>query len=94
MTVEVNISAATRWTSIAVIWLIAALSIIAIGVFATPAQYDPWLSLTLGGSAVLALCAQLATQQRTGFVNRLAGTLVGAFAIVGIGAAILWATAR
>lgn len=81
-----------RWvtvTSIGSIWLVALVLGILIGVLSRPAAYASWLSLALAVCALLAFVAQLATQQKDGFVTRLAATLAGSFVVLGLIGGIL-----
>jgi hypothetical protein len=94
VTTQESLSPTTSWSSIVVIWVLAALSLVAIGLFSTVGEYNAWLGLALGGCTVVSLCVQIATQEKNGFVNRLAASVVGALIVLAIGAAILWAVAR
>ena len=78
-----------RWTSILAVWGAAVVFAVVIGVVSDPHEYTSWLALALGGCVVGAMIAQLATQQKDGFVDRLAASVVGAFVILGIAAAVL-----
>lgn len=81
-----------RWASvvsIGSIWVVALVLGILIGVLSRPAAYASWLSLALAVCALLGFVAQLATQQKDGFVNRLAATLAGSFVILGLIGGIL-----
>ncbi|WP_374009810.1 hypothetical protein [Leifsonia sp. LS-T14] len=81
-----------RWVSVVSIgsvWLVALVLGILIGVLSRPAEYASWLSLALAVCALLGFVAQLATQQKDGFVNRLAATLAGSFVVLGLIGAIL-----
>ena len=78
-----------RYGSIGAVWLAAAVFAVLIGVLARPAVYATWISLALAFCVLIGLIAQLATQQKIGFVNRLAATVVGCFVILGIAGAVL-----
>ncbi|WP_285115876.1 hypothetical protein [Leifsonia sp. fls2-241-R2A-40a] len=76
-----------RWatvTSVGAVWLVAVVLGILIGALARPAAYASWLSLALGVCVLLGFVAQLATQQKDGFINRLAVTFAGSFVILGL----------
>lgn len=82
-----------RWvtvTSIGSVWLVALLLGILIGVLSRPAGYASWLSLALAVCALLGFVAQLATQEKDGFITRLAATLTGSFVILGVFGTVLW----
>lgn len=83
------LSPARRWASIVVVWLAAALCSVIIIAFAHPEHYAPWLSLTLAICVVGALCVQLATQEKRGFVARLVVSIIGALAVLAIASIIL-----
>jgi hypothetical protein len=91
MTATAELSMSTKWGSVAAVWALAVLCAVAVGVFAPPAQYTDWLALSLGGCVFAAMCVQLATQEKRGFVSRLAGSTSGAAIVLGVAAAILLA---
>jgi len=81
-----------RWASvlsIGSVWVLALVLGILIGVLARPAAYASWLSLALAVCALLSFVAQLATQQKDGFITRLAATLAGSFVVLGLVGGIL-----
>lgn len=81
-----------RWatlTSVGAVWAVSLLLGILIGAVAHRAEYASWLSLVLGVSVLLGFVAQLATQQKDGFVDRLAVTFVGSFIILGLFGGVL-----
>lgn len=90
MTAPAELSLTTKWGSVAAVWAIALLCGIAVGIFSGPGSYSDWLALSLGGCIFAAMCLQLATQEKRGFVNRLAGSVGGAVIVLGIVAAVLW----
>lgn len=86
---EAGLSKGARYGSVGAVWALALVFAVLIGVISTPDRYASWLSLALAGCVLLGLIAQLATQQKDGFVNRLAATVTGSFVILGIVGAIL-----
>jgi hypothetical protein len=84
-----NLTPSLRWTSILVVWGAAVVFAVVIGVVSEAHAYASWLALALGGCVVGAMIAQLATQEKEGFVDRLAASVVGAFVILGIAGAVL-----
>ena len=84
-----NLPQSLRWTSILAVWGAAVVFAVVIGVVSEPHAYASWLALALAGCVIGALGAQLATQKKEGFVDRLAASVVGAFVILGIGGAVL-----
>lgn len=78
--------------SVGAVWALALLLGVLIGVLSHPAQYASWISLALGVCVIASFGAQLATQRKDGFVNRLAATLTGSFVILGVIGAILGLT--
>jgi hypothetical protein len=80
---------AVLYGSVGSVWVVSALLAVLIGVLSPHSGYASWLSLALGVSVLLAFAAQLATQRKDGFVNRLAATLTGSFLILGVTGAIL-----
>ena len=84
-----NLSPAARWISIIVIWVAALLAAVAIGIFSKQPEYADWLALALAACTFLAMCVQLATQQKHGFVNRLAASVIGALGVLAIATIVL-----
>lgn len=78
--------------SVGAVWLIALVLGILIGSLSASTEYASWLSLALGVCVLASFGAQLATQRKDGFVNRLAATLTGSFVILGVIGAILGLT--
>ncbi|MGJ4844443.1 MULTISPECIES: hypothetical protein [unclassified Leifsonia] len=86
---DVVLSKRARYGSIGAVWALALVSSVLIAIISPPDRYASWLSLALAGCVLLGLVAQLATQQKDGFVNRLAATVTGSFVILGVVGAIL-----
>ncbi len=84
-----NLTPSLRWTSILPVWAAALVFAVVIGVVSEPHAYASWLALSLAGCVIGALAAQLATQEKEGFVDRLAASVVGAFVILGLAGAVL-----
>ncbi|WP_426625010.1 hypothetical protein ACPPVW_02700 [Leifsonia sp. McL0607] len=80
--------AAVAW-SVGSVWALALVLGILIALLSHPVHYASWLSLALGVCVIASFGSQLATQQKDGFVNRLATTLTGTFVILGAIGAIL-----
>lgn len=83
--------ATVAW-SVGAVWGLALVLGILIALLSHPVQYASWVSLALGVCVIASFGAQLATQRKDGFVNRLATTLTGSFVILGIIGAILGIT--
>ena len=75
--------------SVGSVWALALLLGVLTALLSPPTHYASWLSLALGVSVIASFGAQLATQHKDGFVNRLATTLTGSFVILGVIGAIL-----
>jgi hypothetical protein len=84
-----RLSRGARFGSVGAIWLLALVFAVVIAVVSEKEQYATWLSLALAGCVLGALVAQLATQQKDGFVDRLAASVGGAFVVLGVTGAIL-----
>jgi uncharacterized membrane protein YeaQ/YmgE (transglycosylase-associated protein family) len=89
MTTPATLSAGKRWTSIAAVWVAAALCAVATGVFVEPRNDLSWLSLSLGGCVVGSLFVQIATREKRGFVSRLVASIMGAVVVLAIAAIVL-----
>ncbi|MFE4950495.1 hypothetical protein ACFQ9V_10350 [Leifsonia sp. NPDC056665] len=75
--------------SVGGVWALALVLGVLIAFLSHPIQYASWLSLALGVCVLASFGAQLATQRKDGFVNRLATTLTGSFVILGVIGGIL-----
>jgi hypothetical protein len=84
-----RLSRGARFGSVGAIWLLALVFAVVISVVSEKEQYATWLSLALAACVLGALIAQLATQQKEGFVDRLAASVAGAFVVLGVTGAIL-----
>ncbi len=84
-----RLSRGARFGSVGAIWLLALVFAVVIAVVSEKEQYAAWLSLALAACVLGALVAQLATQQKDGFVDRLAASVGGAFVVLGVTGAIL-----
>ena len=88
-----TLSTAARYGSIGIVWLAALVFAVLIAALARPGGYTTWTSLALAGCVLVGLVVQLGTQQKDGFVNRLAASGTGAFVILGATGAVLAAVA-
>lgn len=73
-----------RWGSIVAVWVAALAAAVLIAVFAPERSYTAWFAIAMGGCTIAALCIQLGTQQKHGFIDRLAASLGGAFVVLAI----------
>ncbi|GAB3391994.1 hypothetical protein GCM10027568_18460 [Humibacter soli] len=79
-----------RWTSVVSVWAVTAVAAVLVGVFATEKVYLGWLGIAMGGSILVAMCVQLATQEKQGFVMRFGATLAGSFVILALATGVLF----
>ncbi|GAA1439605.1 hypothetical protein [Leifsonia poae] len=84
-----RLSRGARFGSIGAIWLLSLVFAVIIASVSHVDQYATWLSLALAACVLGALVAQLATQQKDGFVDRLAASVTGAFIVLGVTGGIL-----
>lgn len=80
---------AMRWGSIVAVWVLALVAAIAIGLFSTSETFAAWLGIALAGCMIAALCVQLATQEKRGFIDRLAASVSGALVVLAITSGLL-----
>lgn len=81
-----------RWVtvvSVGSVWLVALLLGVLIAALSRPSGYASWLSLALAVCTLLGFVAQLATQEKDGFITRLAATFTGSFVVLGVIGGIL-----
>lgn len=89
MTEEPLRPAAARGT-VSAVWAFAVVAAVLIAVFSHHATDGAWLSIALGASVVLALVIQIATQEKHGFVTRLASSVSGALVILVIATGVVY----
>ncbi len=75
------------------IWILAILCAVAVGILSPSGQVASWLALSLGGCVVASLCVQIATREKNGYVDRLTASVIGAAVILGIGGLVFWLVA-
>ena len=73
-----------HWVSIVSVWAVTAIGAVLVGVFESSAVYLGWLGITMAASILVAMCVQLGTQEKRGFVARLSTTVAGSFVVVAI----------
>lgn len=69
---------------VAVVWAVALLTAIAVGIFATEDWRMPWLLVSFGVIVLLSFGVQLAYGQVQGFLLRVASTALGALLLMGV----------
>jgi hypothetical protein len=84
-----------QWRSIVVVWLLALVFAVLVGLLAAPGQGLAWVGLSLAGCTILTLCVQIGTGRKDGYVSRVTASIVGAvivlaaatgvFAVIGLG---------
>lgn len=66
------------------VWIVAAIAGLAIGLFVPTDLRAPWLAVALGACLLLGFAVQLAGGRSHGFTVRVAASVVGALAVLGI----------
>ena len=66
------------------VWVVALLGGIAIAIFVPFAQQAQWFVLALAGSLLLAFAVQLGYGRSTGFIQRVAASVLGALLALGL----------
>jgi hypothetical protein len=79
-----------RWVSITAVWVATVIAVVLIGVFAGESDDLGWLGVAMAASVLVAMCVQLATQERRGFVVRMAATVSGSFVILAVATLVLY----
>ena len=67
-----------------VVWVVAALIAVAVGVFVVPELRAVWLTVGLGACFVLAFAVQLWYGSSRGFIERVAASVLGALVVMGV----------
>lgn len=70
--------------SVVAVWVVGALAAIAIGVFVPTDWRAAWLTVGLGGCLILAFVIQLVHGRSKGFIDRVAGSILGALLAMGL----------
>jgi hypothetical protein len=76
--------------TVSAVWAFALVAAVLIGIFSHPDRDGAWLSLALAASVMLALCLQLATREKRGFVSRLGSSVAGALVILAIATGVIY----
>ncbi|HWI31534.1 MAG TPA: hypothetical protein VNT50_08575 [Microbacterium sp.] len=66
------------------VWIAGGLTAIAIGVFVPLEWRAAWLTIGLGACLLLAFVVQLTAGRSKGFIDRVAGSVLGALLVMGI----------
>ncbi|MBW4041390.1 MAG: hypothetical protein HIU86_04585 [Acidobacteria bacterium] len=74
--------------AVVAVWVLTLIGVVLIDVFVPPAQALSWLALALPLAIVAGMVGQLAVAEQRGFVQRLAATASGSFALVLVGAIV------
>lgn len=75
--------------SVIPVWVLVAIGAVLVGFLTPPAEYGTWIPIVLAGGTLATFCAQLATEEKVGFVNRVMASLGGSVVILGLASAIL-----
>ena len=70
------------------VWAAAVVAAVLIGIFALERTYTAWFGIALAACTVGALCIQLATREKQGFIDRLAASVAGAFVVLAIASGV------
>ena len=89
VTVE-EIAPPMHWPSVVAVWAATAIGAALVGVFAGPDFYLGWLGIAMAASILIAMCVQLGTQEKRGFVARLSTTVAGSFVVLVIATIVLF----
>lgn len=89
MTGEPFPKAAAKGT-VSAVWAFALVAAVLIAIFSRRGSDGAWLGLALAASVVLALVIQIATQEKRGFVSRLASSVSGALIILAVATGVIY----
>jgi len=89
MTAEPLPKKAARGT-VAAVWAFALVCAVLIAVFARDSADGAWLGLTFGGCVVISLVIQIGTQEKRGFVSRLASSVSGSLLILALATGVIY----
>ncbi|MCL2514381.1 MAG: hypothetical protein FWD85_11480 [Microbacteriaceae bacterium] len=77
--------------TVSAVWAFALVAAVLVAVFSRSTTDGAWLGLAFGGSVVLALVIQIGTQEKRGFVSRLASSVSGALIILVVATGVIHA---
>lgn len=69
---------------IVAVWIAGGLAAIGIGIFVSEEWRAAWLSVGFGACLLLAFAVQLAYGRSKGFIDRVAGSALGALFVMGV----------
>ncbi|MGO4692031.1 hypothetical protein [Glaciibacter sp. 2TAF33] len=67
-----------QWRSIVVVWLLALVFAVLVGLLSVAEQELAWIGLSLAGCTIVTLGVQIGTGRKEGYVNRVTVSIVGA----------------
>lgn len=80
--------------SIVIVWAVAVIFSVLIGVFALPGHQFPWIGLALAGCAFMTLCVQIGTGRVEGYVSRVTASIVGSAIVLAAAVVVLSVSGR
>ncbi|WP_300267256.1 hypothetical protein [Microbacterium sp.] len=69
---------------VVIVWAAAFIAAVAIGIFVTEELRVQWLLVGFGGAVLLSFAVQLWYGQTTGFIMRIAASVLGALLLLGM----------
>lgn len=72
------------FVGVVVVWVVAFLASLAVGIFVSEAWRIPWLLVSFGGIVLLSFAVQLWYGRTQGFIFRVAGSVTGALLLMGL----------
>lgn len=72
------------FVGVTVVWAVVLLTAVAIGVFVPEDARVPWLLVAFGASVLLSFAVQLWYGQASGFIFRVAASVVGGLLLLGV----------
>jgi len=75
--------------SIGVVWIAAVVGVIGVAAVAAPERQLAWLSVLMCVLVLLTGAAQLVLQEKRGFIDRMAASILGAVGVLAVASALL-----
>ncbi|WP_372968501.1 hypothetical protein [Microbacterium sp.] len=72
------------FVGVLVVWAVAFLAAIAVGIFVAEEWRVPWLLVAFGGVVLLSFAVQLRYGRTEGFIFRVGGSALGALLLMGV----------
>jgi di/tricarboxylate transporter len=78
-----------QWKSVLVVWVLALVCAVLVGLLSAGEQSFTWIGLSLAGCTLATMCVQIGTRRKEGYVSRMTASIVGVVVILAAASGIL-----